>query len=220
MAMKPNDRLAIAGLDISFEGEAPRTGPNYLAESGRFLVSSRGRMIATLVSEKRIFPATSRRPKPALLTRGASQLYVSLGDATPDGAIDRAALSQAARAADLAWRRGDGRWAARCRSRTDACASARRKRRRSRKPRRCMPVESASMNVASAAPSLLCLVVDPPPCLPSRCSRTRCCRIPRWRRARATLSQELRCMVCQNQSIDDSDALLARDLRLIVRERL
>src|SRR5262249_29968657 len=35
-----------------------------------------------------------------------------------------------------------------------------------------------------------------------------------------TLSKELRCMVCQNQSIDDSDAPLARDLRLLVRERL
>lgn len=35
-----------------------------------------------------------------------------------------------------------------------------------------------------------------------------------------TLSRELRCMVCQNQSIDDSDAPLARDLRVLVRERL
>jgi cytochrome c-type biogenesis protein CcmH len=34
------------------------------------------------------------------------------------------------------------------------------------------------------------------------------------------LSKELRCMVCQNQSIDDSDAPLARDLRLLVREHL
>ncbi|MEZ5786793.1 MAG: cytochrome c-type biogenesis protein [Xanthobacteraceae bacterium] len=34
------------------------------------------------------------------------------------------------------------------------------------------------------------------------------------------ISQELRCMVCQNQSIDDSNAPLARDLRLLVRERL
>ena len=38
-------------------------------------------------------------------------------------------------------------------------------------------------------------------------------------RARA-LSKELRCMVCQNQSIDDSEAPLARDLRVLVRERL
>ncbi len=34
------------------------------------------------------------------------------------------------------------------------------------------------------------------------------------------ISAELRCLVCQNQSIDDSDAELARDLRVIVRERL
>ena len=38
-------------------------------------------------------------------------------------------------------------------------------------------------------------------------------------RARS-LSANLRCLVCQNQSIDDSDAPLARDLRLLVRERL
>lgn len=38
-------------------------------------------------------------------------------------------------------------------------------------------------------------------------------------RARA-LSAQLRCMVCQNQSIDNSNAELARDLRLLVRERL
>src|SRR6476620_2886610 len=34
------------------------------------------------------------------------------------------------------------------------------------------------------------------------------------------LSRELRCMVCQNQSIDESEAPLARDLRLLVRERI
>ena len=34
------------------------------------------------------------------------------------------------------------------------------------------------------------------------------------------LSKGLRCLVCQNESIDDSDAALARDLRLLVRERL
>ena len=38
-------------------------------------------------------------------------------------------------------------------------------------------------------------------------------------RARA-LSKNIRCLVCQNQSIDDSNASLAKDLRVIVRERL
>ncbi|GAB5376111.1 MAG: cytochrome c-type biogenesis protein CcmH [Acuticoccus sp.] len=34
------------------------------------------------------------------------------------------------------------------------------------------------------------------------------------------ISRELRCLVCQNQSIDESDAALAKDLRVLVRERL
>lgn len=38
-------------------------------------------------------------------------------------------------------------------------------------------------------------------------------------RARA-LSAELRCLVCQNQSIDDSDAPLARDIRVLIRDRI
>ena len=38
-------------------------------------------------------------------------------------------------------------------------------------------------------------------------------------RARA-LSAELRCMVCQNQSIDDSDAPLARDIRILIRQKI
>jgi cytochrome c-type biogenesis protein CcmH len=43
---------------------------------------------------------------------------------------------------------------------------------------------------------------------------------PRLEARARTLSHELRCMVCQNQSIDDSDAPLAHDLRVLVRERL
>src|SRR6188508_3682542 len=45
-------------------------------------------------------------------------------------------------------------------------------------------------------------------------------RDPKLEQRARELSRELRCMVCQNQSIDDSDAPLARDLRLLVRERL
>ena len=43
---------------------------------------------------------------------------------------------------------------------------------------------------------------------------------PQQEQRARNLSSELRCLVCQNQSIDDSDAELARDLRLIVRERI
>src|SRR5260370_36266998 len=43
---------------------------------------------------------------------------------------------------------------------------------------------------------------------------------PRLETRARTLSRELRGMVCQNQSIDDSEAPLARELRILVRERL
>jgi cytochrome c-type biogenesis protein CcmH len=43
---------------------------------------------------------------------------------------------------------------------------------------------------------------------------------PRLEARARELSRELRCLVCQNQSIDDSAAPLARDLRILVRERL
>ena len=63
------------------------------------------------------------------------------------------------------------------------------------------------LSLASIAPTW---AVQPDEVLPDRAME---------RRAR-DLSATLRCMVCQNQSIDDSDAPLARDLRLLVRERL
>ena len=64
-----------------------------------------------------------------------------------------------------------------------------------------------SLTLLAAAPAF---AVQPDEVLPDPALETR---------ARA-LSQELRCLVCQNQSIDDSDAPLARDLRILVRERL
>jgi cytochrome c-type biogenesis protein CcmH len=61
--------------------------------------------------------------------------------------------------------------------------------------------------LASATPSL---AVQPDEILPD----------PKLEARARGLSHQLRCMVCQNQSIDDSDAPLAHDLRVLVRERL
>jgi len=66
------------------------------------------------------------------------------------------------------------------------------------------------VTLALLAPAAQALAVQPDEMLPDPALETR---------ARA-LSKELRCMVCQNQSIDDSDAPLARDLRILVREHL
>ena len=64
--------------------------------------------------------------------------------------------------------------------------------------------------VATLAGASPCLAVQPDEILPDPALEARA----------RVLAHELRCMVCQNQSIDDSDAPLARDLRLLVRERL
>ena len=66
---------------------------------------------------------------------------------------------------------------------------------------------TAAVMLALAAPAF---AVNPGEQLPDPAQESR---------ARA-LGAELRCMVCQNQSIDDSDAPLAKDLRLLVRERV
>jgi cytochrome c-type biogenesis protein CcmH len=77
-----------------------------------------------------------------------------------------------------------------------------------------MPRRSLAALLLSLVLSFLALsaahAVQPDEVLPDRALEAR---------ARA-ISAGLRCLVCQNQSIDDSDAPLARDLRLLVRERL
>jgi cytochrome c-type biogenesis protein CcmH len=71
--------------------------------------------------------------------------------------------------------------------------------------RRAIFILIAALSLVSSA-----FAVEPDEVLPDQALEAR---------ARA-LSKTLRCMVCQNQSIDDSNAPLARDLRLLLRERI
>jgi len=67
------------------------------------------------------------------------------------------------------------------------------------------------LSVSTLAVSTLpALAVQPDEMLPD----------PKMEERARDISKDLRCLVCQNQSIDDSNADLARDLRVIVRERL
>jgi len=76
-----------------------------------------------------------------------------------------------------------------------------------RRPRHWASVLLAGLLVLSASGAF---AVQPDEMLPDPAQEARARHI----------SQELRCLVCQNQSIDDSEAPLARDLRLLVRERI
>jgi cytochrome c-type biogenesis protein CcmF len=82
----PGEHVEIAGYDLTFERAAPRQGPNYREEVARFAVTHDGRAIGEMTPTKRFYPARQMpTTEAAILTRGFSQLYVSLGDPGADG---------------------------------------------------------------------------------------------------------------------------------------
>ncbi|MBB4369142.1 cytochrome c-type biogenesis protein CcmF [Bradyrhizobium sp. cir1] len=86
--MKQNEVAHIAGYDVKLDGLFQRQGPNYREMIAEFNVSRDGAMLSVMTPSKRSFTTRgSSTTEAALLTRGASQLYISLGDATAEGAI-------------------------------------------------------------------------------------------------------------------------------------
>jgi len=86
--MKQNDIAHVAGYDLKLDGLFSRQGPNFREMIAEFNVSRDGEKISVMTPSKRSFTTRgSSTTEAALLTRGASQLYVSLGDATAEGAI-------------------------------------------------------------------------------------------------------------------------------------
>lgn len=86
--MKQNDVAHVAGYDLKLDGLLSRQGPNFREMIAEFNVSRDGEKISVMTPSKRSFTTRgSSTTEAALLTRGASQLYVSLGDATAEGAI-------------------------------------------------------------------------------------------------------------------------------------
>ncbi|OSI63462.1 MULTISPECIES: heme lyase CcmF/NrfE family subunit [Bradyrhizobium] len=86
--MKQNDVAHVAGYDVKLDGLFQRQGPNFREMIAEFNVSQDGETLSVMTPSKRSFTTRgSSTTEAALLTRGASQLYISLGDATAEGAI-------------------------------------------------------------------------------------------------------------------------------------
>jgi cytochrome c-type biogenesis protein CcmF len=87
--MKPGDVTSIAGYGLKLESLTPRQGSNYREMAANFSVLVDGRVIDTMSPSKRNFTTRSgaSTTEAALLSRGASQLYISLGDIATDGSI-------------------------------------------------------------------------------------------------------------------------------------
>ena len=87
-SMKPNDVASIAGYQLKLDDITQRQGPNFREMIAQFTVSHDGETLQVMTPSKRNFTTReSSTTEAALLTRGASQLYISLGDTNADGAI-------------------------------------------------------------------------------------------------------------------------------------
>jgi len=87
-SMRAGDVTSIAGYSLKLESLTSLQGPNYREMAAKFSVLIDGRVIDTMTPSKRNFTTRgTTTTEAALLSRGASQLYISLGDIAADGAI-------------------------------------------------------------------------------------------------------------------------------------
>jgi cytochrome c-type biogenesis protein CcmF len=87
-SMKPNDVANIAGYEMKLDGVSQRQGSNYREMVALFTVTVGGKPLGEMTPSKRNFTTrASSTTEAALMTRGVSQLYISLGDTAADGAI-------------------------------------------------------------------------------------------------------------------------------------
>jgi cytochrome c-type biogenesis protein CcmF len=87
LALKPKDTAEIAGYQLTFEGVAPREGPNYRERVGLFKVARGGGDVTTLEPSKREFTVErSGTTEAGIHASWRGDLYVVLGDQLKDGA--------------------------------------------------------------------------------------------------------------------------------------
>ncbi len=86
--MKPGDTIAYQGT-LRYEGTSPRTGPNYREDVARFVwLADETSQPVILTPSRRFYPARqSGTTEAAIYNRGFSQIYLSIGDAQPEGGL-------------------------------------------------------------------------------------------------------------------------------------
>jgi cytochrome c-type biogenesis protein CcmF len=86
--IKPRQFVSIRDYELTLESMATRSGPNYRELAARFAVHRNGALIGFMEPAKREFPSReTATTQTALMRRGLSQIYVSLGELKPDGSV-------------------------------------------------------------------------------------------------------------------------------------
>jgi len=88
-ALRPGENVDIAHFRLTFDGLLNRPGPNYRDLVGQFTVRrTNGDWLGVMEPSRRMFPSRSMATtEAALMRRGVSQIYLSLGDPNPDGTL-------------------------------------------------------------------------------------------------------------------------------------
>ncbi len=219
-AVKPGQTVDLGPYQATIVKLEERQGPNYSELGVRAIISQDGSTVTTIEPAKRTFRVRQTTITEAgIVTLGFGQVYISLGEQHPDGSIDARmfwkplvtliwigaivmAIGGIVSLSDRRLRIGFARRAIRGRLWRSCSAAAR----RMTALRRFLIL---LVVFAGLAPGLASAVQPDEILADSKLEA----------RARG-ISVGLRCLVCQNQSIDDSSAELARDLRLLVRERV
>jgi cytochrome c-type biogenesis protein CcmF len=86
VSVKPGEKIALRNYDFTFDGTADRSGANFKEVVAKFTVRRHGEVIGIMQPSKRTFGSRgSTTTESALMARGFSQLYLSLGELNPDG---------------------------------------------------------------------------------------------------------------------------------------
>jgi cytochrome c-type biogenesis protein CcmF len=88
VAVKPGEKVAVRNYDVTFDRAFNRTGPNYTELAAAFTVRRHGEIVGVMEPSKRNFASRQMTTtESALMARGVSQLYLSLGDVNSDGSV-------------------------------------------------------------------------------------------------------------------------------------
>ena len=217
-SVKPGEEIAIAGYTLRFDGISKDNGSNYTEDQGSFaLFGEGGEPLGDDRLGEALLPGPADADHRGRHQDAGFQPALRFARRLRQGRLDRRArLVEAAGHADLAGRPrhdvGSGGLAVRPQAARRRAGTAAQDRREVR--------GDDGMIVRRIAASLALLVVLGLPLPALAVLPGEMLADPALEARARALSGELRCMVCQNQSIDDSDADLAHDLRVLVRERL
>ena len=88
VTLKPGDQVSIAQLDLNYSGITRRNGPNWQDDVARFEIRRAGGVVAVSEPAKRTYLARGMPTTEAgIVTFGLGQLYISIGDPTPQGSV-------------------------------------------------------------------------------------------------------------------------------------